>query len=771
MRKKRQVGIDELEQLGFKVERVHRVSTARRVAAFPLFILSAALAGTLVAALVLGVLSVGVTYAKPLKTVWDNMPKTLADSSLAGRITMLDKNGQVFAEVYSQDRIILSSLSEIAPVVVDALVSTEDKNFFKNQGVDWLATARAAATHTGGGSGITQQLVKNLQYYDTESNADEKSKAVEHSLARKVKELRFALEYERTHTKNEILLKYLNTVAMGRGDVYGIESAAQRIFGVSAKNLDLAHAAALIGSANNPALYQITNDVNDPWKSRQQTVLDALIRDHKISQQERDSALKEPLQVIPLQRQNSCYSSKYPFYCDYVLKHIKSDPFFGATPDARVKLANDGGFTVSTFLDPAQMEVMQKRIDEDFTKTNRVVAPVVSVQPGTGGVEAMVVNRNWGDNPGETTINVPLNPTGVGSTFKMITLATAFDQGMSDKQLTFAGGCRASFPGYDSPPGGFKNSSSCGLSGGRLDYLHATAYSSNTWFVTLAKKVGVENIKKMAQKMGLNPAENIGAGSLSYTLGPVAERPTDYAAAFATFANGGVFCPATPVKTIVMNNGQKMSPADGYDPRKNGCRRAMSPKTASKVLTAMRANISGEIPNAFGVDQNIPGTAAKSGTNQLFNSTWVHVSGNHVLFGNMYDMDKLVNGIETVWWRQKPMNWSKHAMAFTVRDMLAEISQLPGDELTPLDFNSRDAVGDPVDVKIDGMVQVPSVIGMQPREALSVLRSAGIKAEMSKQKVNKKPDRHYPDGVILSQSIAPGSIISVSGKTVVILKR
>ena len=178
--------------------------------------------------------------------VWRSMPDELPDVSIAGHNYLYDKNGAVFAEVWEQDRVKLQKVNQISTFARQGLIDTEDKRFYDHNGFDFRGTARSALSGHGGGSGLTQQLVKNLQFYDLSTNKNREATA--HTYARKARELKLAMNYEHHHTKDEILLTYFNTVAFGSPNIYGIETAAQYFFNRHASNLTLAQSAALVGT-------------------------------------------------------------------------------------------------------------------------------------------------------------------------------------------------------------------------------------------------------------------------------------------------------------------------------------------------------------------------------------------------------------------------------------------------------------------------------------------------------------------------------------------
>lgn len=736
------------------------------------FFACCAVAGALLSIYPVMILSYGVQAAEPVVDFWKSLPEDLpSDISIGERNVMYDANGDVFATVWTEDRIPLASLDQISDHAKQALIATEDKRFYEHKGIDINGTIRSAISGSGGGSGITQQLVKNLRFFNMAGK--NKEEATEATIERKLRELKYALGYEKTHSKDEILLQYFNTVAFGGPNTYSIEKASQYFFGKPAKDLSLAESTVLVGSVQSPAVYNLAggDQTKDAYKQRQGVVLSRMVAEGHITQEEADQAYDEELNLVFKSTSNgNCSSSKYPFYCDYVLDYLRSSPKLGETQEERDAVLAKGGLQIYTYLDPEVTQIAQDRLDRDYGDTNRVVVPVSIVQPGTGGVLTVAQNRKYGDDEsaGETTYNFPLNRAGTGSTYKMITLAAATNHGYNESNLAFSSMCPWAKAGFDYPNNGFKNSISCERQGGHLDFKHATAWSSNTWFVELESRIGVSALKDFSRSVGLSAPDSITDRSASYTLGTTENSTVDMAAAFATFSNEGVYCPPTPVVDYKYADGSAPVVADTYDPATTSCQRVMSPHGASIVLQAMRANISGEVPGAFGLKDNIPGfdTAAKSGTNELMNSAWAHVSKNYSLYANLYDPKQMVDGVDYVVYRGYVTRWWEHVSGHTGSGILQGILSARGD-YSPLDFNNTDDSKPAVPVDKRDFFTVPNVVGMTPAEALATLDSLGIPAHVAKE--HKPSPENYPAGVVVEQSLEAGTQLPVGTKKEIII--
>jgi len=713
--------------------------------------------------------SAAVQVAAPYAEFWKKLPEKLPEIAIGERNKLVDKNGKVFAEIWTEDRIALDSLDDVSPFARDGLIDTEDKRFYEHGGFDIRGTARAALS-SGGGSGITQQLIKNLQFYNL-AGKDKKQDATEDSLNRKVRELKYAMSYERDHTKSEILLSYFNTVAFGSPNIYSIESAANYFFGKKAKDLTVGEAAALVGSVKNPSLYNL--DSTDPkkidaWKERQHIVLDRMVAQKTITEKQAKEAKAQDLKIVrKSDGRGTCNSSQYAYYCNYVVDYLMNSPRFGENGEERAAILARGGLTIKTYMDPAAIDAMNAQLAASFGNENRLVAPTAIVQPGTGGVVAIAQNRSYGGGAGQTNIDLANSPAATGSAYKMVTLAAAFEN-MSESSLKFGSQCPLQpGPGYDSPPGGFRNSDGCGKDAGVLDYRSATAYSSNTWFVTLAMKVGMDKVLDMSKRLNLR-TDGLTDRSLSAVLGSKENTPVDMAAAYASFANEGIFCPATPIESYEYQDGTSPAVPDTYNPALDACRSVMSPSSASGVLRALRANTYGEVPGALGTTGRIAGYDAvgKTGTNERYNVTWAQVSKNYAIFIDIYDMTALTRGFMGGYWRGGSLS-SSHDASIEASQMLSKVVGIENPKRESLDYNnsSKKLIDVPVDNR--EFFTVPSLSGMSPKQALATARSFGISAEVSKEK--RPTPEYYESGVVVEQSLTAGTQLPVGTKKQLIL--
>ena len=717
---------------------------------------------------------------KPVISFWTSSPTSLKQTAIAEHIKMYDRNGTQFAEIWSADRDPVSSMKDVSPSMKYAILSAEDKDFYNHGAINLPATIRSVLSSSGGGSGITQQLVKNLQYLSYDASDKTKSEVTATTISRKLQEMKIADNYEKTHSKDQILLEYLNTVSVGSPNVYGIETASRTIFNKSAKDLTIGESAALAGSVNNTCKYDLLQmgdkTIAANVKKRQTYVLDRMLANGYITKQQHDQAVKAPITTDVQEIKGGCGNSTFPFYCQYVVNYMMQDPQLGATVQERQARINKGGFAVHTMLDPDLTRAAEQQVKADLGTTNRVVMPIAAVEPGTGGVLAIASNRDWGGNAaaGQTEIPLSTSATQTGSTYKMITLATAVANGWTEDRLNQVDGyCPWTKAGYDTPAGGIGNSISCALQGGTIGYKKATAYSSNTYYVELSTEVGIDKVMAMSKTLGLNVPSDITSRSASFTLGVASDSPIQMAAAYATFLNNGVYCPATPIKSYSMLDGSVFTASDSYDPSTSGCKAVLTPKQNSIVLKAQDANVNdASIPGRLGADAAVPGhdTIGKTGTtNNLANSAWSASVGQYAMFADVYDpRGNFAHPLTSYVWRGMTINGYYHAAMATVKSiMTADLANKP--DIT-IDLNNDDNTLAKVKTNNAGMKMVPDVTGMSPAAALKAMNEAGFDARILKRKSSDdagSPTASYSKGTVRSQSIAAGTRLSLGSKRII----
>ena len=288
-----------------------------------------AVAGVLIAATITPGIALSGAAASSAITMFNNLPSVLDIDKLMLPTTIYYKNPDtgadtMLAKFYDQNRSPVD-FDGVAPVMYDAILSSEDPRFYQHGGVDLIGTTRAVIQNAGGGqtqggSSISQQYVKNvlIQRCERDAVATEELSQAEvlancwteattasgnDGIQRKLQEMRYAIALEQKYSKNDILLGYLNIANFG-GRTYGIDAAARYYFGVASKDLSVGQAAVLAGIVQNPNVYRIDqpnreqNGAADGYaatKKRQTYVLGRMLEDGKITQEQHDVAVAEPI--------------------------------------------------------------------------------------------------------------------------------------------------------------------------------------------------------------------------------------------------------------------------------------------------------------------------------------------------------------------------------------------------------------------------------------------------------------------------------------------
>jgi membrane peptidoglycan carboxypeptidase len=583
-----------------------------------------AVAGLVLAGVLLPLVGGAGLFARGASVSFQNLPADLKVPPPPERSRLLAADGSTVAEFFTQDRVNVP-LDQVAPVMQRAIVAIEDVRFFDHGAVDLQGTLRAALTNLGkgetrqGGSTLTQQSVKNALVAAGDKNA------TADSLARKVREARFAMALEEKLSKREILERYLNIVYFGEG-AYGVESAAHRYFGVTAAKLTLPQAALLAGLVQSPTEYDPLHNT-DAAKTRRAEVLTRMRAAGFITDADVHAADAAPLGARLHPPTFGCETSSAPFFCDWVHQLVLADPRFGKDVAEREQRLMTGGLTIRTTLQPRVQRAAQRAVMHVVPDGGRVATAVVVVQPGTGAVLGMAVDRRYGSHKGQTRLNFATGGQSgfqAGSTFKLFTLAAAIDKGLPLSETFNAP------PHMTIPAGELTDCHGDSLSewqvgnaedgeGGTFGMVRATWESVNTYFAQLERKVGVCAAWSLADKMGITelstgkPAAQVP----SFTLGADDTSPLQVAGAYATIAARGEFCAPYGIVSVQAADGSELSK------HKDECRRVMSKDTADQVTSVLRGVIDGPDSHRTGASASIGRPAAgKTGTTESFGAAW-----------------------------------------------------------------------------------------------------------------------------------------------------
>lgn len=566
---------------------------------------------------------VAVAGADTAIKAWDNMEvgDLPLDETLAQHTILLDKDGNEFATIYSENRVNIT-LDQVNPMFIDALLATEDTRFYENNGFDVTGNIRSLINNASGGptqgaSGITQQLVKTIRINNAKS-PEELAQITSRSYGEKVKELKYAIEVERVKTKEEILTLYLNTVFFGHG-AYGIGAASKVFFNTTPDKLTPLQIAVLVGSINSPTMFDPFINP-EPSKERRNAVLGRMAAENIITAEEATALAAEETVLDEGKFPNGCSQSQYPYYCELVQQEILENSAFGETPEARENTLYKGGLTITTALDRKAMDAAQEETNRAFGTDNRVGNGIAVIVPGTGHIAAVAQNREWGQGEGQTEMIYAKAARQVGSSFKPITLATAFEQGIPATNKLLSNGPYIPASGGDYPGPGFTNYG--GYQYGMVDAYEATRMSMNVFFVKLSEQTGVVAVADMAKRLGMNSLPRtgdaaIGPRNLSLTLGAYEASPLEMANVYATFAASGVQCnPVSIIGAVRTDNGEEVPVSDP------ACHQAISPNVANLVNQVLQEPLKAG-GSADGKALAGRQAAAKTGTTNDWADAWI----------------------------------------------------------------------------------------------------------------------------------------------------
>ncbi len=570
-----------------------------------------------------------------------NTTCTLEETQPPQKTTVYARDGKtVIATLFSQDRVPIP-LSDIPQNLQDALVATEDRRFYQHHGVDLRGLFRSAINtsngDTQGGSTLTMQYVKQVQYYQAGDDKKKQQAAIDVNLERKMEDAKCALYIEGTLHKSKatILDDYLNIAFFGEHS-YGIQTAAETYFNKPARDLTLPESALLVGMLRAPSAY-------DPFlnraaaKERRDEVLQNLVAVGKLSQTAADKAKATPValatQSPPLVKQGCANAaSSVPnaaFFCEYLTNWLET--VNGITPSQ----LQTGGLRIVSTLDPSLQSNAQKRMNKLVSATSPMTAVLPIVDPHTGDILAMAASKKYGTARGETEQPVFTKYTAhAASTFKLFPLLTALETGVpSSWQLSTVGNvgtytaknCAANNKAVNGDANVFYNTTE--------SLSTATAKSSNTFYLGLADQLlncDLQPIVDIMTKLGMKSlqqhdpndspkltyAQNIvnNQRGQELVLGSVPTSPLEMAGAYAAIADGGKFNAPAPVLSITDSRGSAIQIK-----RQPGVQ-AVQPQVAAQAVQILTGDTKGVGTSAsafsgwYADNQSL--IAGKTGTNQ-----------------------------------------------------------------------------------------------------------------------------------------------------------
>ena len=509
-------------------------------------------------------------------------------------------NGQKLGVVPSATNRQRLPLSQIAPSLPQATVAIEDARFWQHGALDYQGILRAFYQDLSkghivqGGSTITQELVRNLYIGTTKQR----------TLSRKIKEACLATKIFEQKTRKKILAEYLNEVFYGR-HAYGAQAASRTYFSKPASRLTLVQAALLAGLPQAPTVFDPLTNPHAALVRRNQ-VLHAMFKNGYITASKLRSATRKKLELRP----GHLYTQQHqPSFFGWATQQLPKQ--LGKHGQRQVEL---GGLQVKTTLDMRLQGLGVHAISSFLNTPTDPAAALVSIDPQTGAVKAMV---NYLPSGRTMQFNLATQAhRSTGSAFKPITLATALSAGDSIYS-TFYGPPELNIitPECRQGNGYWDVHNSADESAGTMNLLSATAQSVNTIFAQLIAKTGVLNVMHMARHLGIT--EPIGSRyfqkACAITLGSVGFTPLELTDVYATLASGGVQHDPQAFESIRGPNGKLI-------PLKSTGRRVLTANVAAQVTGALRGVVTGGTGTAAALGSRP--VAGKTGTAENFVDAW-----------------------------------------------------------------------------------------------------------------------------------------------------
>jgi penicillin-binding protein 1A len=538
--------------------------------------------------------------------------------------TVYDRNGEIIHEFYRENRVVVA-LDDVSPYFVDAIVATEDREFRKHWGVDIYGIMRAAYANVRAGgvvqgaSTITQQLARSL--FLTQ----------EVSLTRKAKEALLALRIEQTYSKDRIIELYLNQIYFG-GGAYGVEAAAQDLYGIRASELDLAQSALLAGLPKNPSGYSPRRHP-DRAEMRRSLVLSMMVDDGAITAGEAAIADTFPLGVV--ERADETPAGAH--FIEHVRREVIAE--YGA------EMLYAGGLRIHTTLDAGLQATADRLVEERFAALENeydfpvkrgdefdpdtlehipyVEGALLAVDVSTGGILAMVGGRDFKDSQFNHATQAPRQP---GSGFKPFVYTAAIDGGftpadtiMDAPLLIPASGPMWRLEGLEDEeliieePTDWMPENYSREFRGTVRLRYALKKSINIPAIKLGIMVGPDAVARYARSMGITTRL---ANVYSLALGSGEVTLLDMVKAYGVLANQGTRLEPYAVERIEDRSGRVLTThmASSYE--------AIPPATAYVVTSMLESVINsgtGYSARAWGFSHP---AAGKTGTTNDYTDAW-----------------------------------------------------------------------------------------------------------------------------------------------------
>ncbi|MFA5020700.1 MAG: penicillin-binding protein [Patescibacteria group bacterium] len=525
-------------------------------------------------------------------------PDGVLKRNVAVSTKIYDRTGQtVLYDIHGNIKRTLVALDQVPDLAKAAVLTAEDRNFYQHSGFSVTGIIRSVIIDvlTGkkvGGSTLTQQFVKNAILTN------------EKTLTRKIKELLISYQIENKFTKDQIFNMYLNEIPYG-SVIYGIEAAAQSFFGKPAKDLTLAEGAILAAIPQLPTYYSPYGSHKVELLARQRWILDSMAELGYISKDQAEAAKAEKINFVPMRE-----SITAPHFVMYI-KELLSEKY-------GENFISQEGLNVYTTLDLDKQKIAEEAIkiglETNGEKYQFGNASLVSLDPKTGQILAMVGSADYFDEAIDGQVNVAVRPRQPGSSFKPMVYTAAFIKGYTPDTILYDTVTNFDATGVQKyEPHNYDNNEN-----GPVTLRKALAGSLNIPAVKLTYLTGMNNLLDLAERLGYTTLADRSRFGLSIVLGGAEVKLLDHANAYAALSQEGVKHEVAAILKIEDKNGKVI------EEYKDKSESIIDPEIARQTTDILSDDGARSFIFGAGGRLTLPGrpVAAKTGTTNDYHDAW-----------------------------------------------------------------------------------------------------------------------------------------------------
>ncbi len=525
-------------------------------------------------------------------------PEQLIDREIAQTTTIYDRSGEhVLYELHGDERRTLMDLEDIPDHVKQSTIAIEDRNFYRHRGYSVWAIFRTLATNLlrgekAGGSTLTQQFVKNAIL------------TPEKKYSRKIKELVLAQRIESRFTKDEILQMYLNEIPYG-SNAYGVAAASQNYFNKNVQDINLAEAALLAALPQAPSFYSPYGPNKDILLGRKDYILRIMHEQGYISEEEKNAAQSYEIEFA--QPRANIEAPHFVMYVRSLLAETYGE-----------KTIEQGGLKIYTTIDwdlQKQAEkIIKEKIDEYGERYQATNASLVSIDPKTGQILALVGSYDFFNNNIDGQVNVALSNRQPGSSLKPIIYASLFELGYTQNTILYDVETNFSTnPNEPYIPRNYDNQTR-----GPVNIRKSLASSFNIPAVKAIYLSDIERVLDLAENMHYSTFKDRSRFGLALVLGGGEVKLLEHVNAYSAFAREGLINKTASILKVEDRDGNVL------EEYKQDEKKVLTKQSVRKINDILKDNQARATTFGLSSYLNIPGreVAVKTGTTNDFRDAW-----------------------------------------------------------------------------------------------------------------------------------------------------